>query len=334
MVRWMKVWLSLMLFSLMGMPALHAQTVEYIHTDALGSPVAVTNSTGVVVERREYEPYGKQTQPALANGPGYTGHVSDAATGLDYMQQRYYDPGIGRFLSVDPVVTDGNAGTNFNRYKYANNNPYKFTDPDGRESANVTLGLPWNNSGGTFAEKASALAGMAGLLIGGMGGGTAVTAIAGEVSQFGVAGAALANAGAINGAAVGTAEAVAGTSLGTSGARGAALADDALVVRGGSSAGANSAGGIAKGTGTHPSGVTGFSAESANGASLCALCKNVTNNQVGVSTTGQIRAAGGDVVSTGGRSPNHATVTGLSPEKAAATFNVQPNPVPPAERNF
>jgi uncharacterized protein RhaS with RHS repeats len=48
------------------------------------------------------------------------------------MQQRYYDPGIGRFLSVDPVTADGNTGGNFNRYWYANNNPYRFTDPDGR----------------------------------------------------------------------------------------------------------------------------------------------------------------------------------------------------------
>ena len=46
--------------------------------------------------------------------------------------QRYYDPGIGRFLSVDPVSADGNTGGNFNRYNYAANNPYKFKDPDGR----------------------------------------------------------------------------------------------------------------------------------------------------------------------------------------------------------
>ncbi|HEY4581907.1 MAG TPA: RHS repeat-associated core domain-containing protein [Lysobacter sp.] len=80
-------------------------------------------------------------------GIGYTGHVMDAATGLTYMQQRYYDPSIGRFLSVDPVTADGNTGDNFNRYWYANNNPYKFTDPDGRlpvetlwDAANVAMG--------------------------------------------------------------------------------------------------------------------------------------------------------------------------------------------------
>jgi RHS repeat-associated protein len=85
-----------------------------------------------VTERSEYEPYGLLLNRALHDGPGYTGHVNDAATGLSYMQQRYYDPGIGRFLSVDPVTASGNSGANFNRYWYANNNPYRFTDPDGR----------------------------------------------------------------------------------------------------------------------------------------------------------------------------------------------------------
>jgi murein DD-endopeptidase MepM/ murein hydrolase activator NlpD len=48
------------------------------------------------------------------------------------MQQRYYDPLLGRFLSVDPVTAYSSPGVNFNRYWYANNNPYKFVDPDGR----------------------------------------------------------------------------------------------------------------------------------------------------------------------------------------------------------
>lgn len=48
------------------------------------------------------------------------------------MDQRYYDPAVGRFLSVDPMASDTQNGWNFNRYNYAANNPYKFTDPDGR----------------------------------------------------------------------------------------------------------------------------------------------------------------------------------------------------------
>jgi hypothetical protein len=49
------------------------------------------------------------------------------------MQQRYYDPAIGRFLSVDPVGPLSNPINHFGRYHYAGNNPYRYTDPDGRE---------------------------------------------------------------------------------------------------------------------------------------------------------------------------------------------------------
>ena len=78
--------------------------------------------------------YGQRLNAPVEDGIGYAGHVSDGVTGLSYMQQRYYDPGIGRFLSVDPVTANVNTGANFNRYWYANNNPYRFIDPDGRYS--------------------------------------------------------------------------------------------------------------------------------------------------------------------------------------------------------
>jgi RHS repeat-associated protein len=106
-------------------------TVTYQHTDVLGSPVATTDAARAVLQRSEYEPYGKLLNRPLEDGPAYTGHVSDAATSLVYMQQRYYDPRTARFWSVDPVTVDS-AGGNFNRYWYANDNPFKFVDPDGR----------------------------------------------------------------------------------------------------------------------------------------------------------------------------------------------------------
>lgn len=110
----------------------NAVTVSYLHTDALGSPIAKTDSSGTVIERSEYEPYGDLLNRPHDDRAGYTGHVMDAASGLTYMQQRYYDPQIGRFLSVDPVSADSATGSNFQRYWYANNNPYLFTDSDGR----------------------------------------------------------------------------------------------------------------------------------------------------------------------------------------------------------
>ncbi|MCJ8274494.1 MAG: RHS repeat-associated core domain-containing protein [Psychrosphaera sp.] len=60
---------------------------------------------------------------------GYTGHQWDKDSGLNYMQARYYDPLLGRFLSNDPLVFKNIHS--FNRYAYANNNPYKYTDPLG-----------------------------------------------------------------------------------------------------------------------------------------------------------------------------------------------------------
>ncbi len=109
---------------------------EYAHTDALGSPVARTNGTGALISRTRYEPYGKTAagaEPGVSAGSiGFTGHVNDPQTGLVYMQQRYYDPVAGRFLSVDPVTTSDKDGQSFNRYNYANNSPYRFKDPDGK----------------------------------------------------------------------------------------------------------------------------------------------------------------------------------------------------------
>ena len=107
-----------------------AAEVFYLHTDVLGSVVMVTDENANVVERREYEPYGLPRTP-IADGPGYTSHDMDGESGLVYMQQRYYDPLVGRFLSVDPMAVDGATAWNFNRYNYAANNPYKYKDPDG-----------------------------------------------------------------------------------------------------------------------------------------------------------------------------------------------------------
>ena len=112
------------------------KVVTYIHTDGLGSPVARSNDSGVLIanSKTRYEAYGMTVAGTATPTIGFTGHVNDADTGLTYMQQRYYDPVAGRFLSEDPVTTDANTGSSFNRYVYANNNPYRYIDPDGRDA--------------------------------------------------------------------------------------------------------------------------------------------------------------------------------------------------------
>ena len=112
-----------------------ATIASYQHTDTLGSVVAESNATGQITPLRRYESYGAPADASYADGVGFAGHLTDASTQLSYMQQRYYDPIAGRFLSVDPVGVDLASGGNFNRYWYANNNPHKFVDPDGRDSS-------------------------------------------------------------------------------------------------------------------------------------------------------------------------------------------------------
>jgi RHS repeat-associated protein len=108
-------------------------TAEYIFSDHLGTPVVGINQSRRTQWRESRTPFGEKVMPSSLrnNRVGYTGHVEDDDLGLVYMQARYYDPVIGRFYSNDPVGFIGNPHS-FNRYAYANNNPYKYVDPDGR----------------------------------------------------------------------------------------------------------------------------------------------------------------------------------------------------------
>ena len=102
------------------------------------------------------------------------------------------------------------------------------------------------------------------------------------------------------------------------------IPDEALVVRGGH----NRPGDILRGTGTHPSGVTGVSVQCAVGLSVAELAATIPHGQIGITTVGAVRQAGGDVVRTTGRSPYHATLTGLTPEQASYLLTPTiPNPV-------
>jgi RHS repeat-associated protein len=116
----------------------------YIHTDYLGSPVAETNTSGSLLNARMYyQPFGEQIG-TKRDEVSYTGHKFDTDLGLSYMQARYYDPVIGRFYSNDPL---GYRGVHsFNRYTYANNNPYKFIDPDGKDSVFIARPLSGTDS--------------------------------------------------------------------------------------------------------------------------------------------------------------------------------------------
>ncbi|MBI2799497.1 MAG: hypothetical protein HYX63_04315 [Gammaproteobacteria bacterium] len=119
-----------------------SQQTRYLHTDHLGSMVAITDETKAVVERFSFDTWGKRRNAtgwtdatgALTSNTtirGYTGHEELDTVGLVHMNGRVYDPVLGRFTSADPnIQTPGNPPA-YNRYCYVNNNPLSFTDPTG-----------------------------------------------------------------------------------------------------------------------------------------------------------------------------------------------------------
>ena len=128
--------LVMLMFGAASASAHAVETITYSHLDALGSPVAATDELGNLKWREDYKPYGEKirNEPASSsNSRAYTGHPHDNDTGLTYAGARYYDPVVGRFMAIDPKgFGEGNLQS-FNRYNYANNNPYKYVDPDGRD---------------------------------------------------------------------------------------------------------------------------------------------------------------------------------------------------------
>jgi len=128
-----------------------SERVTFYHADALGSPILATDETGAVKWRESYTPYGSRLtyearQPQETTWDEkqwYTGKLEESRQGIQYFGARWYDPSIGRFLSVDPVnYIEGNPFS-FNRYAYANNNPYRYVDPDGQLPILVPLALAY-----------------------------------------------------------------------------------------------------------------------------------------------------------------------------------------------
>ena len=109
--------------------------VSYLHRDHLASVRAISHATGTLARQTSYTPFGVPTdtdfQPAVADeSKGFIGERYDDETGLSYLNARYYDPLLGRFIQPDwfEVTTPG-VGTN--RYAYSFNDPVNLSDPNG-----------------------------------------------------------------------------------------------------------------------------------------------------------------------------------------------------------
>jgi len=137
---------SLLLLLMVGSSSLAEERISFYHNDLLGSPVAATDQNGKLLWKEDYKPFGEKTDNDPSSGLNniaYTGKEHDDDIGLSYFGARYYDPAVGRFMGVDKAGVIGNIEKNpmmFNRYAYANNNPYVFIDPDGNEPVGFNVG--------------------------------------------------------------------------------------------------------------------------------------------------------------------------------------------------
>jgi RHS repeat-associated protein len=99
-------------------------------TDAMGSVLALANSSGTILTQYSYDPFGGTSTAGATNSNSsqYTGRENDN-NGLYYYRARYYSPSLHRFVSQDPR---GLAGGGANLYAYAGNSPTNLRDPSGQ----------------------------------------------------------------------------------------------------------------------------------------------------------------------------------------------------------
>ena len=120
-------------------------TVYYYVLNVQGDVVGLLNASGAIAAKYTYDPWGKVT---VQNPSGttnisssfigninplrYRGYYYDTETGFYYLQTRYYDPAIGRFINADTyATTDAEGLLSTNLFAYCENNPISRFDPTG-----------------------------------------------------------------------------------------------------------------------------------------------------------------------------------------------------------
>jgi RHS repeat-associated protein len=269
-------------------------TASFYGYDGFASVRQLTDKTGAVTDAYEYDAWGNtiNSTGTTPNNYLYRGEQYDSDLGLYYLRARYFNPATGRFLTRDSKAGNPRGPATLHRYLYADGDPVNGRDPSGHQDLIEYRHLEPEPLGAE-AEVAGE-EGAAGL---GEGLGEGVGEGAGEGVGEGGEGA----------GGLGPAE---------------TLSDSAKVVRGGQCLPENFLNG---------SGVTvdqdgllhGVSVQSSNGVEVDALSRGyIPNNQVGVTTVGDIRAAGGDVIPDP-RAGNlyHGTLSGIAARGRSQSFS-------------
>ncbi len=135
----------------------NTSTKYYFAKSIQGDVMALIAENGTIVARYDYDAYGKLLSVKDASGAEitdpshianlnpirYRGYYFDSETGFYYLNSRYYDPEICRFISPDDASLLGANGTipSYNLYAYCENNPVNCLDVDGNLSELVVAAL-------------------------------------------------------------------------------------------------------------------------------------------------------------------------------------------------
>ena len=123
-------------------------TTYYYVTNIQGDVIAILNSSGTAVVEYTYDAWGNifSTTGSMATTLGkynplrYRGYVYDEEYGLYYLQSRYYNPEVGRFLNTDNYPATGQGLLGNNMFSYCLNNPVVLQDSMGQSALLTTLG--------------------------------------------------------------------------------------------------------------------------------------------------------------------------------------------------
>lgn len=158
----------------------------YYHCNSIGSVYALTDAAGSVVERYDYQAYGKTTilaadgvtalpSSALGNSYTFTARRLDLESGLHYYRARYFSATLGRFIQRDPLGYVDGMGL----YEYTNSNSINEIDPFGTDSIGRSIG---EFIGGTVGGIVGVVGGG---IIGGVAGGGSGTLVVPGVGTIG-----------------------------------------------------------------------------------------------------------------------------------------------------
>jgi RHS repeat-associated protein len=108
-------------------------TKRFYHNDHLGGVNIISDISGAQLQLTEYDPWGKVSRSdGIADSTHrFTGQELDSEGDIHSYGGRYYDQGLGRFISPDPFVQDAGGPQNLNRYVYVLNAPQTYIDPSG-----------------------------------------------------------------------------------------------------------------------------------------------------------------------------------------------------------